>query len=390
MTRPVASNHVVTLGYREKARFNPNYIHRGIDYGCPTGTPVRATVRGKVVHAGRGGMGSAFGIHVVLLTDGIYHIYAHLSAESVKVGQLVEAGQRLGTSGATGTVTGAHLHYGEFTSYHYKSDRRPLFDRYVKPSSGPAKGSAVTTVATINTAAEAKAWMRSTFDARMRALRENLEVDKFLPQVVAVQESGGRTYLAKLDKVMVALGYRRAPGGGRWRYIYYRPNHLTVRRSGLITLNKLGTKHAAWAELVDRETKRRVIVTSLHLSEGWSSSDSIRIGQAATLVRKIAALNTGKVPMVHAGDFNSYGLVIDKVLEPAGFSDSLDIADTRINASADSFNGRTTVAVPKRTPSHGRHLDHVAVSKGVYVSQWRQLVDAEVGDHNRITVRLYY
>ena len=125
--RPVAAKYPVTLGYRQKARFDPSYIHRGVDYGCPSGTPVVAATAGTVVHAGRGGMGPAFGIHVVLKTGATFHIYAHLSSESVSVGQKIAAGQRVGKSGATGNVTGNHLHYGEFTAYHYKSDRKPQF-----------------------------------------------------------------------------------------------------------------------------------------------------------------------------------------------------------------------------------------------------------------------
>ena len=84
--RPVAAKYPVTLGYRQKARFDPSYIHRGVDYGCPSGTPVVAATAGTVVHAGRGGMGPAFGIHVVLKTGATFHIYAHLSSESVSVG----------------------------------------------------------------------------------------------------------------------------------------------------------------------------------------------------------------------------------------------------------------------------------------------------------------
>lgn len=139
MVRPVSTAYGVTLGYRQKARFDPNYIHRGVDFGCPTGTKVVASKTGKVVHAGRGGMGPAFGIHVVLLVDGIYVIYAHLSRADVKPGQTVFTGQHIGLSGATGNITGAHLHYAEFTAYHYQRDRKPRFLDYE-----PAKANTTT------------------------------------------------------------------------------------------------------------------------------------------------------------------------------------------------------------------------------------------------------
>ena len=134
MVRPVDARFPVTLGYRAKARFNPNYKHRGIDYGCRPGTPVSATATGTVIYAADarprgGGYGPAFGIHVVIRTGNIWHLYGHLSAALVKVGSQVAAGQRIGLSGATGNVTGPHLHYAEFTSgpAAYMTDRPPRF-----------------------------------------------------------------------------------------------------------------------------------------------------------------------------------------------------------------------------------------------------------------------
>lgn len=132
MVRPVSDKHKVTLGYRQKPS-DPklkNYIHRGVDYGCPIGTPVVATTAGVVVHAREGGgYGSAFGIHVIVRTGDVWHLYAHLSDAQVDVGDHVQAGQQLGLSGATGNVTGPHLHYAEFTEPPpaYKSDRMPKF-----------------------------------------------------------------------------------------------------------------------------------------------------------------------------------------------------------------------------------------------------------------------
>jgi hypothetical protein len=134
MVRPVAPQHRVTLGYRQRANFDPNYKHRGIDYGCPVGTPVVATTAGTVIYAADarprgGGYGPAFGIHVVIRTGDTWHLYGHLSAEIVTVGQFVSAGQQIGRSGATGNVTGAHLHYAEFTQgpAAWQSDRAPRF-----------------------------------------------------------------------------------------------------------------------------------------------------------------------------------------------------------------------------------------------------------------------
>jgi murein DD-endopeptidase MepM/ murein hydrolase activator NlpD len=108
---PVAQ-HRVTSG------FNPNRKHpvtgrvsphNGTDFGVSTGTPVMSAGDGKVImvrnhpYAGK---------YVVIEHDSVYKTrYLHLSRISVKNGQLVKRGQRIGLSGATGRVTGPHLHY---------------------------------------------------------------------------------------------------------------------------------------------------------------------------------------------------------------------------------------------------------------------------------------
>lgn len=202
--RPVDSKHPVTLGYRQKMRSRPTYVHRGIDYGCPVGTPVKATKRGKVVHAGRGGMGTAFGIHVVLLVDGIYVIYAHLSSESVRVGQIIETGQQLGKSGATGNVTGPHLHYGEFTTFHYQRDRTPKFIDYQPTKTAPAKPVEKWADGLLwNLAASDSVRGKATWDRRVddiiRALKH---YNRTILHLVEAETEGlqGRTFKAALSK----------------------------------------------------------------------------------------------------------------------------------------------------------------------------------------------
>jgi murein DD-endopeptidase MepM/ murein hydrolase activator NlpD len=98
--------------------------HTGQDFLVPTGTSVRAVTDGTVVTAGWGG---AYGYQVVLRhPDGMYTQYGHLSAITVKVGQHVRTGQRIGRSGATGNATGPHLHFEVRTGPEYGSDVNPL------------------------------------------------------------------------------------------------------------------------------------------------------------------------------------------------------------------------------------------------------------------------
>ena len=105
---------------RITSRFDPKRMHpvlhkiqahRGVDYGSPTGTPIRATANGVVDFAGRK---NAYGKTVILKhgTD-IQTLYAHMSriSNKVKRGKRVKQGEVIGYVGATGRVTGAHLHY---------------------------------------------------------------------------------------------------------------------------------------------------------------------------------------------------------------------------------------------------------------------------------------
>ncbi|MFD5464357.1 peptidoglycan DD-metalloendopeptidase family protein [Kitasatospora sp. NPDC127059] len=98
--------------------------HTGQDFVASTGTPLRAVANGVVVKAGNGG---AYGNEVeIKLADGKYAQYAHLSSIGVSIGQTVTTGQQLGLSGATGNVTGPHLHFEIRTGPEYGSDIDPV------------------------------------------------------------------------------------------------------------------------------------------------------------------------------------------------------------------------------------------------------------------------
>ncbi|MER5478569.1 transglycosylase family protein [Streptomyces sp. NPDC002734] len=98
--------------------------HTGVDFPVPTGTAVKSVGAGQVVTAGWGG---SFGYQVVVRhADGRYSQYAHLSAISVRSGQSVTAGQRLGRSGSTGNSSGPHLHFEVRTGPGFGSDVDPL------------------------------------------------------------------------------------------------------------------------------------------------------------------------------------------------------------------------------------------------------------------------
>ncbi len=101
----------ITSGFA--MRFHPIHqtwrAHLGVDYGAPTGTPVRTVGDGLVEFAGwQNGFGNV--VHVRHNGDRTT-VYAHLSRIDVKKGQRLEQGQRLGAVGSTGWATGPHLHF---------------------------------------------------------------------------------------------------------------------------------------------------------------------------------------------------------------------------------------------------------------------------------------
>ena len=83
--------------------------HNGVDYGAPSGTPVRSVGDGMVEFAGRqNGYGNVVQLRH---SNDRSTLYAHLSRIDVRQGQHVEQGQRIGSVGSTGWATGPHLHF---------------------------------------------------------------------------------------------------------------------------------------------------------------------------------------------------------------------------------------------------------------------------------------
>ena len=84
--------------------------HKGIDIRARRGTPVLAALGGRVIYAGSRVRG--YGNLIVLKhARNLHTAYAHLRDLMVKPGELVQSGQLIAHSGATGRVTGPHLHF---------------------------------------------------------------------------------------------------------------------------------------------------------------------------------------------------------------------------------------------------------------------------------------
>jgi murein DD-endopeptidase MepM/ murein hydrolase activator NlpD len=107
---PIPGGRGSNFGHRRVFNDQPRNPHSGADISASEGTPIRSSNRGRVVETGD----YFFNGNTVIVDHGlgIYAVYLHLSRIDVEIGQVVEKGEVVGLVGATGRVTGPHLHWG--------------------------------------------------------------------------------------------------------------------------------------------------------------------------------------------------------------------------------------------------------------------------------------
>ena len=98
-----------SYGWRDDPFTGEQTFHKGIDLACAEGTAVLAAGDGIVTQAKHS---VSYGnVLRILHPDGTETLYAHLQYLYVRAGEVVSAGQTLGTAGQSGRATGAHLHF---------------------------------------------------------------------------------------------------------------------------------------------------------------------------------------------------------------------------------------------------------------------------------------
>jgi murein DD-endopeptidase MepM/ murein hydrolase activator NlpD len=96
-------------GYRADPFTGVRKFHTGMDLAAPTGTPVKASLDGKVIAVS---FNQVYGNYVIIShINGYQTLYAHLHTATAKVGQRLNQGDKLGLVGSTGYSTGPHLHF---------------------------------------------------------------------------------------------------------------------------------------------------------------------------------------------------------------------------------------------------------------------------------------
>jgi murein DD-endopeptidase MepM/ murein hydrolase activator NlpD len=136
---PVKGRISSQFGLQRILNNKPKNRHTGLDIAAYTGTPIKATAKGEVIV-----IGDFFYTGNTVIIDhgqGLFSLYAHLNKINVSQGQTVKQGKVIGTVGATGRVTGPHLHWSMIMNQTFVDPLMfvPAKEIVIKPKAKPKK-----------------------------------------------------------------------------------------------------------------------------------------------------------------------------------------------------------------------------------------------------------
>jgi len=213
---PIPGAATARFGERRVFNGQPRAPHSGMDLKAKTGVPVRAPAAGRVVLAGP----LYFSGNTVVIDHGLglTTLYAHLSKMRVKPGDAVRKGEIIGNVGATGRVTGPHLHWAlklrEARVDPYSLAALDL-DAYLRPrSTDPLVLSPACDRTDLPPAPE---WSGSSHGLRVRAraLKDAYAPGEAVSVLIELQNAGKKSAFLDFVRDPVAratvLGFNRAP-----------------------------------------------------------------------------------------------------------------------------------------------------------------------------------
>jgi endonuclease/exonuclease/phosphatase family metal-dependent hydrolase len=236
------------------------------------------------------------------------------------------------------------------------------------------------------------------------------------PDVIAIQEGQGpiRGDVLQVDTLRALLGADYSLADTETGDTHRSGNYVIFRDTTYRQIAGQGghwsigdDQYPAYQVLENRASGARFLFVSVHLHQGaqsWNTKHGKEmrslLNQAHAAAARYTNLRTGDLPIIYAGDFNSYyKLAMGKFDAPGvemradHIADAINVAQSHSNVSYNSENGYT-----RTPPQNGGSIDRIAGEPGVAMHSWAELLKLSKGrfagvipsDHNPVTANMSF